>query len=339
MNENRGTYTYQEIRGQTAAWQQAIELVLDLDLPDLANYQQVIFTGCGSTYYLSLAGAALLQQLTGKICRAVPGGDLLLNPESVLVDGATLLVAVSRSGTTTETVKAAERFKKEGKGDVLVVSNFDEALSRTSDRSIAITKGQEISVAQTRSFASMYVGVTALCAKWAGRTDLLQAMRSLPAIGDQLIERYEPLTRELMTNDHFDRIYFLGSGALYGLACEINLKMKEMSLTHSEPFHFSEFRHGPMSMVTETSMVVGFVSQRNQAFETKVLDEMRAKGATIFSQAETNASVIFNSGLPEEIRGVLYLPVGQLLAYYRSLGKRLDPDKPENLTQVVKLDL
>ncbi len=120
---------------------------------------------------------------------------------------------------------------------------------RLSDVNIVIDKGQEESVAQTRSFASMYVAVTAFCARMAGRSDLLQAMEKLPGAGTALIERYESFARKIGENLNLDRFYFLGSGIRYGLACEVNLKMKEMTLTHSEPFHFLEFRHGPMSMV------------------------------------------------------------------------------------------
>ncbi len=84
-----------------------------------------------------------------------------------------MLIAISRSGTTTETIKAVEKFKAEKRGDVLVISNYDEVLSRLADVNIVIDKGQEQSIAQTRSFASMYVAVTALCAKMAGRGDLV----------------------------------------------------------------------------------------------------------------------------------------------------------------------
>ena len=149
--------TYREIQSQPEAWAQAIEATRGVSLPDAREYQQVIFTGCGSTYYLSLAAAALYQELTGCAARAVPGGELLLNSQTVLTDQNTLLVAISRSGATTETVKAVEKFKAERRGDVIAISNYDEVLSRLADINIVIPKGQEEFVAQTRSFASMYV--------------------------------------------------------------------------------------------------------------------------------------------------------------------------------------
>jgi glutamine---fructose-6-phosphate transaminase (isomerizing) len=336
-------HTYTEIKSQTKAWQNALDVTRShteaiMRLTD--RYEQVIFTGCGSTYYLSLAGAALFQVLTGKAARAVPGGELLLNPSTVMNSRSRcLLIAVSRSGTTTETLKAVEKFKLEDHGNVIVISNYDTALVKSGDLSIIIPEGQEKSVAQTRSFASMYVAVTALCAIAAGRIDLLDAMTALPETGLKLMDHYEAIARQLGEDQSFDRFYFLGSGINYGLACEVNLKMKEMTLTHSEPFHFLEFRHGPMSMANEKAVVVGLLSDKNNPYELTVLNEMQAKGAHIFVLSESGGDVIFDSGIPEEVRGVLYLPVLQLMAFYRSLAKGLNPDNPKNLTAVVTLNL
>jgi glutamine---fructose-6-phosphate transaminase (isomerizing) len=338
MTSLQDHFTYSEIKSQTVAWTQALEITRALSMPDAKNYDHVIFTGCGSTYYLSLAASALYQELTGRAARAVPGGELLLNSQNVLTRQKTLLVAVSRSGTTTETIKAVEKFKNEKRGEVVVISNYDEILSRLADFNIVIDKGQEVSVAQTRSFASMYVAATAFCAKMAGRDDLLKSMEKLPDVGNLLIGNYEQYAKSIGENLSFDRFYFLGSGVRYGLACEGNLKMKEMTLTHSEPFHSLEFRHGPMSMVNEKAVVVGLLSDVNRVHEARVLSEMKMLGGTVSALGEADADVAFGSGVPECVRGVLYLPVLQLMAFYRSLAKGLNPDRPANLTAVVKLD-
>lgn len=331
--------TYREIKSQTEAWGQALDVTDGVKLPNAADYEQVIFTGCGSTYYLSLAAAALYQELTGCGARAIPGGELLLNSRTLLTDQKTLLVAISRSGRTTETIKAVEKFRAERRGQVFVISNYDTVLSRLADVHIVVTKGQEESVAQTRSFASMYVAVTALCVRMAGREDLVKAMERLPHVGNSIMSDYESFANEMGSNLDFDRFYFLGSGIRYGLACEANLKMKEMTLTHSEPFHFLEFRHGPMSMVNQNAVVVGMLSETNRVHEAKVLSEMEELRGTVASLGESEADVEFKSGIPESVRGVLYLPVLQLMAFYRSLAKGLNPDRPNNLTAVVKLNL
>ena len=194
-------------------------------------------------------------------------------------------------------------------------------------------------MAQTRSFTSMYVAAAAFCARMAGRKDLFDAMGRLPEIGNLVIGKYESFAKELGENLNYDRFYFLGSGIRYGLACEVNLKMKEMTLTHSEPFHFLEFRHGPMSMVNENALVVGMLSDANRVHEAKVLSEMKMLGGMVAGLGEKEADVEFNSGIPESVRGVLYLPVLQLMAFYRSLAKGLNPDRPKNLTAVVQLNI
>ncbi|HET7143695.1 MAG TPA: SIS domain-containing protein [Anaerolineales bacterium] len=332
-------HTYNEIKSQTQAWGQALEVLRGSSLPKAGEYDQAIIAGCGSTYYLSLAASALYQELTGRSARAVSGGELLLNSQTILTNQKTLLVAISRSGTTTETVKAVEKFKKEKHGDVVVISNYDEVLSRLADMNIVIPKGQEESVAQTRSFASMFVAITAMCARMAGRADLVDAMSALPEAGQRLMQDFEPVVREIGEDLTFDRFYFLGSGIRYGLACEVNLKMKEMTLTHSEPFHFLEFRHGPMSMVNQNAFVVGMLSDANRVHEAKVLSEMKMLGGSVAAFGESDADVVFESNIPESVRGVLYLPVLQLMAFYRSVAKGLNPDRPANLTAVVKLNL
>src|ERR1051325_11541257 len=112
--------TYREIKSQPEAWQNALEIANAASLPDPKQYEQVLFTGCGSTYYLSLAAAALYQELTGRAARAVPAGELLLNPQTIVQENAPqLMVAISRSGTTTETTRVAENFRAEGHGQVI----------------------------------------------------------------------------------------------------------------------------------------------------------------------------------------------------------------------------
>ena len=216
--------TYREIKSQPDAWVEALDVTKTTPLPKIGDYNQVIFTGCGSTYYLSLAAARLYQELTGRTARAAPGGELLLNSQTFLTDQRTLLVAISRSGTTTETIRGVEKFKQEKRGDVVVISNYDEVLSQLADVNISISKGQEESVAQTRSFASMYVAATVFNARMAGKIALLEYLDGLPIVGERLIQDFEPAARQIGENLDFDRFYFLGSGVRYGLACEVSLK-------------------------------------------------------------------------------------------------------------------
>ena len=339
-----GHYTKTEIQSQPEAWVDAIRAVNIIKREILAlisnDFDQILFTGCGSTYYLSLSAAALYQELSGRISRGIPASELLLNSKTVMGHGKTLLIAVSRSGSTTETVRAVEQFRREKRGPVIAITNYgDQPLASLADLAVVIEKGQEKSVAQTRSFASMYVASTALAALAGDDASLLEQMNMLPEAGKKLIGKGAIFANDYGTNLNLDRFYFLGSGLRYGLACEVNLKMKEMSLTHSEPFHFLEFRHGPMSMVMERALVVGLLSEKNARYERAVLEEMGEKGANILSLGKVGADITFDANLPESISGVLYLPVLQSMALARSLAKGLDPDRPANLSAVITLDL
>lgn len=341
--EDKNQFTKEEIFSQTKAWAGALREVESkkkaLAEFDLENYDQVLFTGCGSTYYLSLAAASLFQSQTGIICKAVPGGEILMNPDTVYKGNNNLLFAISRSGSTTETVYAVEQFQKDEGGKVICITNYDDQpLPKLSDLTFFIKEGQEQSIAQTRSFCSMYVAATAIAMLASGKYELFDEMKKLPEIGKTLIEKYHDFAKKMGEKVDFDRFYFLGSGLRYGLACEANLKMKEMTLTHTEPFYFMEFRHGPKSMVTDKTVVVGMLSESGREYEEKVLDEMKAIGATTFSIGEKDTDISFESGLPEVIRNILYIPLLQVMAYYRSLKKGLNPDKPRNLTSVILLD-
>jgi glucosamine--fructose-6-phosphate aminotransferase (isomerizing) len=341
---DRGEYTHAEIYSQPEVWAAALDVLRAqrTNLQQLwqrGQYDHLIFTGCGSTYFLSLAAASLLQELSGRTARALPASELWLSPASSYArQGKTLLVAVSRSGSTTETVRACEAFKRDHRGDLVTLSCYpDQPLAQLGALNIVLPSGQEDSVVQTRAFSTLYLGTIALAALWTSDSALFNELASLPAAGRGLLESSAELACSIGGNLDFDRFYFLGSGPRYGLACEYALKMKEMSLTHSEPFHFMEFRHGPMSMATESAVIVGLVSETNRAQELKVLDEMRERGARIVLVGERDVEVAFRSGLSEAARGVLYLPFAQLIGYERSLAKGLNPDQPHNLTAVVKL--
>jgi glucosamine--fructose-6-phosphate aminotransferase (isomerizing) len=336
----KGINTQEEIYSQTKAWTGAL-LEVDRKINiisniDLRSYKQILFTGCGSTYYLSLAAAALFQSLTGMITKAIPAGEMYMYPDSVYKGTDNLVFAISRSASTSETVMAVKQFKKVNGGKVVSVSNYeDQPLLEFSDLPICVLEGQEKSVAQTRSFCSMFMVMTAMAMIISGKMDLFMEMRQLPEIGLKLIKNYQTYAIETGKLLDYDRIYFLGSGCRYGLACEANLKMKEMALTHTEPFHFLEFRHGPKSMVNDHTMIFGLLSEHKRSIEEKVLFEMRDLGAKVISLSEKDADISFNSNLKEVIRNILYLPVLQMTAFYRSIAKGLDPDHPKNLTAVI----
>ncbi len=341
---SRGRFTREEIFSQPEAWEQAIEVLRERveDIQEysrLDEYQQVIFTGCGSTYYLSRSVAAQFQVMTGHSARGLPASELWLSPKkSYIPDARTLLIAISRSGETTETLRACDTFRRNHKGKIItLVCNPGSALTKLGDFNLAFPSGMEQSIAQTRAFSTLFLGAIGMCAIWAVPKFEVHLFSSLPQVGRKIIDKYYPLAAQLGQNTEIDRIYFLGSGERFGLACELSLKMKEMCLTHSESFYFMEFRHGPKAMVNGNTLIVGLVSESTAGYEQAVLEDVRNLGAVTVSIGEHNTDVLFNSGLEEVYRNVLYLPFGQMMALERAIAKGLDPDHPTNLDAVVKL--
>jgi len=347
----RGQHTWTEIAGQPEAWRATLgaftadRTALE-DFLNQTDLAQILVVGCGSTHYLAQTVAAVLTRCTRTSTRAFPSSELWLFPDAISPD-RTLLLTVSRSGTTTETLRAMERFREAHGGPVLAITCSPESpLSQQASFALVTPAGQEQSVAQTRSFTSMLLLTQALAATLAHDEGMLKRLQRLPDVLEDLVARLGDLPQRLGTDQDIERIFFLGGGPLYGLANEAMLKTKEMSLSYAEAYHPLEFRHGPMSMVNEHTLVVGLFSDTGLAEELGVLEDMQKLGARTLALIEDGSAfsgwrpdhiIELRSGLSEWERGPLYLPVVQRMAYHRAMAKGLDPDRPHNLTAVVEL--
>lgn len=346
-----GTWTRAEIASQPEVWRATLndmaaqQAQLSGALAGMAA-RPLIVTGCGSTYYLSLHAAAVLRA-AGVDARAVPASELVYFPHEHLPPAFNML-AISRSGTTTETIWAAERFRTtRPDGRLIVITcHGDTPLASGADVRLVAPHAQEQSVAQTRSFSSMAVLVQALAGLLAGDEARLGRMRRLPDALADLLDREGAWAQQLGADLGIERLFFLGNGPLYGLACEAMLKTKEMSCSWSEAYHALEFRHGPMSVAGAGALVVGLISDSAREAEINVLRDMQRLGARTVALVEARGDidgsgmdhvVELHSGLDEWERGVLYLPLLQQIAFQRALAKGLDPDNPTNLTAVVYL--
>ncbi len=341
-----GQHSLREIMSQPDVWAEALQ-VFNAKRDDLAVFwasakpEAVIVTGCGSTYYLALTAARLLRH-SGLNAIACPASELLLHTKSICIPSQRyLLLSVSRSGYTSETARAQQVFKAKAGGPVVTVTcDSGSPLALESDFTIAIDAAQEKSVAQTRSFSSMAIALQQLAAALAGQDQ--SASHPLPALCRQLLERYSDLARALGENSAIEKFFFLGMGALYGIACEAMLKMKEMSLSYSEAYHTLEFRHGPMSTVGAGSLVIGLISPGSARPEIRLLHEMADMGARVLAispaPGQFPSQVTLRADLPAWCMPVLYLPVLQLLAYRRAIFAGCDPDQPQNLSAVISLD-
>ena len=347
-----GEYSYREICTQGDSWQSAIDasLAAQESLQSLLSGSQddgLVFIGCGSTHYLARYAAPFFQETTGIACRGMASSELALQTETLITTGQRpLIVALSRSGETSETIMAVDKMRRRGCRALAISCYGDAPLSEACDLTIAVTAGQEQSFAQTRSFAGMLVAVQVAAALAAGNDDLLRDLAQLPELAEDIIRRSDPLAAQVGGDENLKRITYLGSGANYGLASEATVKMKEMSLSLAEPYRFMEFRHGPMSLVDAEHLIVALVSERMRGYELAVLRDLKERGAHILAIANHAQDLsevcdqVFALGtrLSEPARAVLYLPLLQLLAYHRAIGRGLNPDRPRNVVMAIQLD-
>lgn len=338
-----GDHTLTEIMSQPEVWREALavaDAVASAFRRLLADAEQVIVTGCGSTYYLALTAARLLRH-SGCDALACPASELLLYPAAICPPGRRyLLLAISRSGTTSETVRAQEEFKAQiGGAAITITCDSGSPLAANADLAIAIDAAQEQSVAQTRSFSSMALIAQQLAAGSGGQR--LRESQRLPALCRELLESQAERMQTLAQADGRGKFFFLGADALYGIACEAMLKMKEMSLSYSEAYHSLEFRHGPMSMAGADSLVIGLISPSAARPEFQLMSEMAGVGATVLTIGQATGDFVYTIALPASLPAwsapVLHLPALQLLAYYRALHRGCDPDSPHQLSAVISL--
>ncbi|MEZ5094276.1 SIS domain-containing protein [Nocardioides sp.] len=331
------SHTEREICSQPEVWRETLD-ALDVSAADrlVRDSDDVVVTGCGSTYYLALSAAALLRA-AGVRAWAVPSSELLTPAGLPVPDQSrATLLAFSRSGTTTETVRAAEQALAAGTGTVAAVTcDPDSTLAELATLGWHAPAAAERSVAQTRSFGSMQLIGQALAATVAGGP--LDDLRRLPGIAADLLDSSRASMADLARDPALSAYFFLGSGPLFGLASEAMLKLKEMSLTSSEAYHTLEFRHGPMSMCGPETAVVGLLDPARAVLERAVFDDIAPFGPRILTVG-AGAEVSVPTDLDPYAAPVLHLLPLQLLALERALAKGLDPDSPRHLVAVIRLD-
>ncbi|MFJ7186049.1 SIS domain-containing protein [Lysinibacillus xylanilyticus] len=336
-------HTYNEIMKQAQQLDKTKEIVQSLTFNEDA-VDIVLFTGCGTSFYLAIAAARYYQSATGEVAVAVPASELFLHTDThILSNKKYNIIGISRSGTTSEIIMALEHLNgSENIRTMAVTCNGDTPMAEVANEVIALNDISEKSVVMTQSFSNMLYALQLYAAKISQRVELMNQLEKIPALvktalgnGEQLKQVTEDLTKK--------RFIFLGSGAYNGLAKEATLKLKEMTQTECESYSNLEFRHGPISIVDEATVVILFTQKETKDFDQALIKDIQKLGGFVgvigIASADLEADLIIR--LSEEIddlnRLVEVVPYFQLLAYQRAIFKGYDPDKPRNLTQVVSL--
>jgi len=348
----QGRHTLSEIFSQPQCWSASLtELAGSVELRAAAQLARPgaewIFVGCGTSYYLAQAAASSFNHLKLP-ARAVPASDLLMYPGLTLHAGRDYVpVVISRSGRTSEAVRAAQMLEKGHNLRTIAITCADgQPLEPACSVTLKLLDADERSTVMTRSFTSMLLGLQYLAAMVSGNGAFRRALLELPQQVEPLLKDNPQRLRLFVESRSFSDFVFLAQGPLFGIASECMLKVTESSCSYAQVFHSLEFRHGPKSIVGPQMLITFVMSETSYDSEVELLEEMKALGAAtmvianrVDNRAQRASDFAIELGLqsPEYARPAAFVIWGQLYGVYNGLKKGLNPDSPKNLTRVVEL--
>jgi len=353
MPTTPGAHTLSEILSEPQCWADCLPALqksgeIEAALERLPPRSDWLFIGCGSSFYIAQAAASSWTALTGQRARAVPASELLLFPSLVTFVPPCQPVLISRSGHTSEVLKAAEYLKSKENVHTLAITCVEgQPLEQISTATLHMLAADEQSMVMTRSFTSMLLGLQGLAATVGKKSDFLESLKKLPSLAQTALDPLPSRVRKFANEHDFADYVFLGQGPFYAVASESMLKVKEMSCSYAQCFHTLEFRHGPKSIVSPETLVTFLLSESGYQAECEVLEEVKGLGGTtvvITNRAGDAARraadflVELNLDVPEYARLTTYLLPGQLLGLFTGLKKGFDPDRPRNLSRAVVLE-
>jgi len=358
------TYMLKEIHEQPQALTNTLmgrlhdetgEVNLDIHL-DPASFERIHIVACGTAYYAGLVGEYLIEQLARVPVEVDVASEYRYRQP--LVNERTLVIVVSQSGETIDTLEALREAKKSGARTLGVINAKGSSMTREVDDTLYIHAGPEIGVASTKAYTAQ-VGAMLLLALWLGRargtldaergTRLLAAARELPRLVEEALHEDRVRDIERIAAKYKDaRDYlFLGRGVNAPTAYEGALKLKEISYIHAEAYAAGEMKHGPIALIDDNLPVVVIATDSFLLEKTiSNIQEVKARGGQVIavvSDGDTDAArhaddVIRVPHADEMVSPVVNAVAMQLLAYYTAtlLGK--DVDKPRNLAKSVTVE-
>jgi glucosamine--fructose-6-phosphate aminotransferase (isomerizing) len=316
--------------------------------------QNIQIVACGTSYHAGMVARYWLEELAGLPCEVEVASEFRYR-KRVQHEG-TLLVMISQSGETADTL-AALRNAQEGEfvGSLVIANVDNSSLVRESDLVFLTRAGPEIGVASTKAFTTQLVALMMLVivlGRRCGMTEerqreLTAALHGLPDFVQQTLElesEIETLSEAFIPKRH---ALFLGRGIQYPIAMEGALKLKEISYIHAEAYPAGELKHGPLALVDDDMPVVAVAPSDDLLEKLKSnLEEVRSRGGELFVFADRQAgfvseprvSVLPMPHCPEVIKPIVYTVALQLLSYYVAVQKGTDVDKPRNLAKSVTVE-
>lgn len=298
-------------------------------LPEFILESDIIyFIGCGTSLYLSLSGSRFFTFKTNIETKAIPGGEVWFALKENIGDSKNLkrsAILISRSGESTEVVRAGEKFKEIGIPTLCITLEEESSLVRISQNSIVLPI-KEDAIVMTKSFSSMLLTIEMIASFIKGES--LNIYKDLLKETERIINTANELSLNYTSYNHY---VFLGLGAEEGIARESALKLEEMSLSKIEAYSTFEYRHGPKSLLEKGFLVS--IYTKGIVAEKPLIDELKSYGAEVITIGGRDAN-FYISDLPES----LFLKViwGQILGLNIAKSKNINVENPRNLSKVVK---
>ena len=309
------------------------------------KFNKICFVACGTSYHASMVGKYLFETLLG-----IPT-DVVLASEFVFSEGAldekTLVILISQSGETADTLKALKMANK--KSETLAIVNvLGSTATREADHIIYSRAGPEIGVAATKTYVSQLTCIYLLAIAMNGDDKLLKEIQKVPAYMKSALEGEDHIIEIAKKYKDSLDFFFIGRGFSYPTALEGALKLKEITYIHGEGYAAGELKHGPLALIDDNIPVLAVVPPGDSHDKTlSNVEEVKARGANVIAVGSSKDEVLkseaydfigFDDEISEMISPIPYVVPLQLLSYYISVERGIDPDKPKNLAKCVTVE-
>ncbi|MEL6686335.1 MAG: glutamine--fructose-6-phosphate transaminase (isomerizing), partial [Pseudomonadota bacterium] len=331
---------------------------LSVDMPDGLNFSafdRIIIVACGTAFYASMLGKYMFEQVAGiatdiDIASEFRYRDPVLSPKS-------LMIVVSQSGETADTLAALRYAKDAGLTTAALVNVMTSTMAREADIAMPIKAGPEIGVASTKAFTSQTSALAALAVGAAHQVgkinatalqDYCRALATLPQRISEAVLETGAINEAAQSLTKAKSIFFLGRGPMVPIALEGALKLKEISYIHAEGYAAGELKHGPIALIEKGTPVI-VVAPEDELFEKTVsnLQEVAARGARVILFTDPKGAQVAKGlsqtiiALPEgsPLTAPIIQAIGQqLLAYHTAVALGTDVDQPRNLAKSVTVE-
>ena len=321
---------------------------------EIQGISQIHIVACGSAYHVGAVAQYVMEDLAEIPVRIDVASEFRYR--KTLLDPKSLVIVISQSGETADSLAALREAKQCGVKTLAIVNVVGSSIAREADNVFYTMAGPEIAVATTKAYSTQLIAVYCLALQFAlvrGKMDekrystLLEELQTIPEKIGKILEDKERIQWFAAKNSMAKDVFFIGRGVDYAVSLEGSLKLKEISYIHSEAYAAGELKHGTISLIENGTLVIGVLTQE-QLYEKTLsnMAECRSRGAylmglTSYGRYDIEDAVNFAVYVPridEHFAASLAVIPLQLLGYYVSVARGLDVDKPRNLAKSVTVE-